>query len=169
LNSAARRWPHKNEFVINQIAPTFARMRKLAALAIVVIAQIGAAFALGEANTARPGATFATIEAETPAACERLCSDDTLCMAWSFHGNACELKAVVPRATAQDGAFSGISTRAPASLRARPEPQPLTALRDTTEPEPELAAAAPPPEDDTSMALLGGPLTAEHSRAPIGN
>lgn len=144
-------------------------MRKLAALAIVVIAQIGAAWALGEANTARPGATFATIEAETPAACERLCADDTLCMAWSFHGNACELKAVVPPATAQDGTFSGISTRAPAALRARPEPQPLTALRDTTELEPELATAAPPPEDDISMALLGGPLTAEHARTPIEN
>lgn len=144
-------------------------MRNLAALAIVLIAQVGAAWALGEANTARPGATFATIEAETAAACERLCADDTLCMAWSFHGNACELKAVVPPATPQDGAFSGISTRAPAALRARAAPQPITALRDTTELEPELFATEPTPEDDISMALLGGPLTEETARAPIGN
>lgn len=144
-------------------------MRNLAALAIVLIAQVGAAWALGEANTARPGATFATIEAETAAACERLCADDTLCMAWSFHGNACELKAVVPPATPQDGAFSGISTRAPAALRARAAPQPIAALRDTTELETELFAAEPTPEDDISMALLGGPLTEETARAPIGN
>ena len=71
-------------------------MRYLAPLLVLIIAQIGAAWALGDSNVARPGGAFATIEAETAAACERACADDTLCMAWSFHANACELKAIVP-------------------------------------------------------------------------
>jgi hypothetical protein len=144
-------------------------MRYFVLLAIVVTAQIGAAWATGDVNTARPGASYATVQAETAAACDRLCADDTLCMAWSFHGNACELKAVVPSAIAQEGAISGISTRAPASLRVRAEPHPAAALRDTTELEPDLVAAGPPPEDDISLALLGGPLTDEPARGAVRN
>jgi len=133
-------------------------MRYLASLAIIVIAQAGAAWALGDFNTARPGATFATVEAANPAACERLCADDTICMAWSFHANACELKATVPAAISQDGVVSGVSARAPASLRVRyqppapPQPAPEAAFEDTF-----VAATPAEPEDDLSLALLGGP------------
>ena len=136
-------------------------MRYLASLAVVVIAQAGAAWALGDLNTARPGATFATVEAANPAACERLCADDTICMAWSFHANACELKATIPAAIAQDGVISGISARAPASLRVRYEPPaPPTPEPETMEAFSEEAfatVAAHEPEDDLSLALLGGP------------
>lgn len=137
-------------------------MRYLASLAVILVAQAGAAWALGELNTARPGATFATVEASSAAACERLCADDTICMAWSFHANSCELKAIVPAATAQDGVISGVSQRAPASMRVRVEPAPTP----TPAPEPgpgsafehAFAAAAPPAvEDEISLALLGGP------------
>ena len=144
-------------------------MRYILPIAALLLAQVGAAWATGDANTNRPGGSFSRLEAESTAACARLCADDTLCMAWSFHGNACELKAVVPSAIAQEGAISGISTRAPASLRARAEPHPAVALRDTTEPEPDLVAAGPPPEDDISLALLGGPLTDEPARGAIRN
>jgi hypothetical protein len=140
-------------------------MRYLVSLAIIIIAQAGAAWATGDLNTARPGAAFATIEAESAAACERLCADDTLCMAWNFHANSCELKAVVPPAVAQEGVISGLSTRAPASLRTRLAPTPA--------PQPEQASAAeeqatePPPEDEVSLALLGGPDPSEGLR--LGN
>ncbi|MEZ5960195.1 MAG: PAN domain-containing protein [Hyphomonadaceae bacterium] len=130
-------------------------MRYIVSLALIAIAQMGAAWAIGEPNVARPGATYATTEAATPAACERLCTDDGLCMAWSFQANSCELKAVVPAAIPQDGVISGVSHRAPAALRARyaPVQEPATPQARI-----EFAEAAPAPvEDEISMALLGGP------------
>lgn len=138
-------------------------MRYIISFALIAIAQIGAAWAIGETNVARPGATFATLEATSAAACERLCADDGLCMAWSFHANSCELKAVVPAAIAQEGVASGISPRAPAALRARyiPPAEPAV-LRDTSAHD--FAETAPAPtEDDISMALLGGPEPEELS------
>jgi hypothetical protein len=133
-------------------------MRMLFPLALILAAQIGAAWALGDMNVARPGASFAAIAAETPGACERLCADDTLCMAWSFQENSCELKAVVPAAVAQAGAISGISERAPAAMRARLEPPPVTTPETLTESEhTELATGDYLPEDEISLTLLGGP------------
>lgn len=136
-------------------------MRYLASLAIIVIAQAGAAWALGDLNTARPGATFATVEAANPAACERLCADDTICMAWSFHANACELKATVPAAISQEGVISGVSARAPASLRVRYEPPapaaPAPEAAEFLSEETFATIAEHEPEDDLSLALLGGP------------
>jgi hypothetical protein len=141
-------------------------MRHLVSLLVVVIAQIGAAWAIGETNVARPGGTFATLEAETPAVCERLCADDTLCMAWSFNANACELKAIVPAALAQNGVISGLSARAPASTRARLEAAPPESF---AEGETHPLAAEPRAEDDISIALLGGPDTEEELRTRLGN
>lgn len=133
-------------------------MRYLASLAIILIAQAGAAWALGDLNTSRPGATFATVEAQSAAACERLCANDTICMAWSFHANSCELKAVVPAAIAQEGVISGVSQRAPPSLRTRYEPPPPPPIEpDASIEDTFVAAAATEPEDDISLALLGGP------------
>lgn len=136
-------------------------MRYLVSFALIAIAQIGAAWAVGESNVARPGATFATLEATSAAACERLCTDDGLCMAWSFHANSCELKAVVPAAIAQDGVVSGVSQRAPAAMRARytPPAEPVE-LRETSADD---FAAPAPAEDDISTALLGGPEPEELS------
>jgi hypothetical protein len=150
-------------------------MRTLSILAVLAAAQIGAAWAIGDMNVARPGGAFATIEAESAGSCERLCVEDTLCMAWSFENNLCELKAVVPMAVTQDGVISGISARAPASLHAQP------LLRETTavEPFPDANAVAVTEEeaqpfaalaeDDLSEQLLGGLEDDEGLRARLGN
>lgn len=144
-------------------------MRYLAPLAVLILAQIGAAWAVGDNNVARPGGSFSTVQADTPAACERLCADDTLCMAWSFHANSCELKAIVPTAVSQEGVISGLSSRAPASMRARLElPQPAPAPAIVAD-DAEAITAEAPPEDETSLALLGGPEPEEGLRTRLGN
>ncbi len=148
-------------------------MRYLAPLALLMVTQIGAAWALGDRNVARPGGSYAVVEAETPEACERLCADDTLCMAWSFRANACEFKAIVPAAIAQDGVMSGVSARAPASMRARFEAAPPAAPpavagveeQETIDP----SITAHRTEDEISLALLGGPDTQQDLRVRLGN
>ncbi len=147
-------------------------MRYLIPLAVLIVAQVGAAWALGDYNVARPGGSYASAEAETPAACERLCADDTLCMAWSFGANVCEFKAIVPVAIAQEGVISGVSARAPASMRQRFEPAPPAAVPSVNAEESaslEAQATAPRPEDEISLALLGGPDSEEGLRVRLGN
>lgn len=146
-------------------------MRYLVTFAVVALAQAGAAWAIGDFNVARPGGAYATVEAETPAACERICADDTICMAWSFQANACELKAIVPAAHAQNGAISGVSARAPTSLRVQFEaPATATSATVVTEiHEEDAPASAPMPEDEISMALLGGPEGVDGLRPSLGN
>ena len=144
-------------------------MRYLIPLAVLLLAQIGAAWAIGETNVARPGASFTTVETETAAACERLCADDTICMAWSFRGSTCELKATVPAAVQETGAISGLSARAPASMRTRiamPAPAPSVAPIIADEGQ---AAPISAPEDEVTMALLGGPEGDEGLRSRLGN
>jgi NADPH:quinone reductase-like Zn-dependent oxidoreductase len=148
-------------------------MRALFPLAVLLIAQAGAAWAVGEANTARPGATYSTTAADDAAACEQLCADDTICMAWSFRENSCDLKATVPSSVAQGGATSGVSTRARAFLRARYEAPAAAASTPATAAEAVLEADGPAPianpeEDDVSLALLGGPEP-EDLRNRLGN
>jgi hypothetical protein len=150
-------------------------MRTLSILAVLAAVQIGSAWAIGEMNVARPGGAFATIDAESAGSCERLCVEDTLCMAWSFQDNLCELKAVVPTPIARDGIISGVSPRAPASMRTQP------ALRDTTAGGsfPDTAAApvvgtearpiAAMAEYDVSDQLLGGRDGDEERSARLGN
>lgn len=147
-------------------------MRYLAPLAILILTQIGAAWAVGDANVARLGGSFATIEAASAAACERACADDTLCMAWSFHANSCELKAIVPAATPLEGVISGVSARAPASMRVRFEPpappaEPVIAVREDAAPA--TFAARATHSEDASLALLGGPAPAGELRGGLGN
>ncbi|MEZ5957910.1 MAG: PAN domain-containing protein [Hyphomonadaceae bacterium] len=132
-------------------------MRYLVPLAVILFAQTGATWALSDLNTARPGATFATIETATAAACERACADDTICMAWSFQANSCELKATVPAAITQNGVTSGVSQRAPASMRARFDPPPAPAPGLETTVAEAAATARIEDEDEISLALLGGP------------
>jgi hypothetical protein len=150
-------------------------MRTLSILAVLAAVQIGSAWAIGEMNVARPGGAFATIEAQSAGSCERLCVEDTLCMAWSFQGNLCELKAVVPAPIARDGIISGISPRAPNSMRTQP------ALRNTTADGflPDAAATAvvgaearpiaAMAEYDVSDQLLGGLDGDEKRGARLGN
>ncbi len=140
-------------------------MRYLIPLAIFLLAQISAAWAIGETNVARPGGSFRTIQTETAAACERLCADDTICMAWSFRGSTCELKATVPAPIQETGAISGLSARAPASMRTRiAVPAPIVAPVIADE-----AQAASAPENEVTMALLGGPEDEEGLRSRLGN
>lgn len=148
-------------------------MRTLFILAALAAVQLGAAWAIGDVNVARPGGAFATLEAESPGSCERLCVEDTLCMAWSFNNNLCELKAVVPASITQNGVISGISARAPASLRAQPalrETMPVAAAPDIFA-EAIVAAEAPSAsaEEDISDQLLGGLEGDEDLRARLGN
>jgi hypothetical protein len=144
-------------------------MRYAVPFAVLALAQIGAAWAIGDSNVARPGGAFSTVDVANAAACERLCADDTLCMAWSFRGNSCELKAIVPRAVTENGAASGLSTRAPASMRAQPE-APVPAVLPSVTAEAEADAVSEPLTDDSvAMALLGGPEDGEQLRSRLGN
>lgn len=129
-------------------------MRCLLALILVALTQIGSALALGDIDTARPGSVFYRLETENAAACDRACADDGLCMAWDFHDGQCELKAVVPAPQAAPGVISGVSARAPASLRL------LTVTPNTshnTGSETNVVVATLAPGPDISDQLLGGP------------
>ena len=139
-------------------------MRFTFPLAVLLIAQAGAAWAVAESNMARPGATYSTLEAHDPAACERACAEDTICMAWSYRESACELKATVPGAVIQSGASSGVSARARISIRVR-VPAPATATIPETPP----PTAADAGDDDLSLALLGGPEPDRGLRHRLGN
>jgi hypothetical protein len=149
-------------------------MRSLLSIAGLLITQAGAAWAIGEANMARPGGTYSSTEADDPAACAQICADDTICMAWSFRENTCELKATVPAEVAQSGATSGVSARAPGYLRVRYEAPAVAAPAPSATANPVLEAELPPTapsleEDDISLALLGGPEPEEGLRNRLGN
>jgi hypothetical protein len=147
-------------------------MRILFPLALLAAAQIGAAWAIGEPNTARVGGVLATAATETAEGCERLCRDDTLCMAWTFEAGLCRTSANVPSVVTRAGAVSGLSARAPRTMQApvvslsAPPPAPIV----DDEPFAENAAPAPPTptEDLISAELLGGPEE-EDLRTRLGN
>jgi hypothetical protein len=67
----------------------------------------------------------------------------------------------------QDGVTSGVSTRAPVSMRVRFEPPPPAAPAIIEAHE--EAAATLRPEDDISLALLGGPETDHDLRLSLRN
>lgn len=140
-------------------------MRYILPLAVLLLAQAGAAWATGDLNTARPGGSFSRLEAESAAACERLCADDTLCMAWSFRDNACELKAIVPAAVTETGVISGVSMRAPTSMRMAATPADVTpAVRIEAE-----APRASETNTTVDVALLGGLEPTGELRSRLGN
>lgn len=146
-------------------------MRSIFPLAVLLIAQVGAAWATSEPNMARPGATYTSIEATDAGACERACAEDTICMAWSYRESACELKATVPPAIIQTGSASGVSARAPNSLRFRSAPpddaaSPPALAEIETEGDGSTPMGA---DDDLSMALLGGPEPERELRHRLGN
>jgi hypothetical protein len=132
-------------------------MRLLIVVAIAA-AQLGAAWAQSERDIARPGGAYSVLAAQTAEACARLCADDGLCMAWSFAAQSCELKAIVPAPVAATGVISGVSTRAPASLRAWTEPPPPSAAEpDASDILAHAGFVSAAAEDDVSALLLGGP------------
>lgn len=111
--------------------------------------------AIGDANTARPGGVYVSLAAEDAAACSHLCAQDDICMAWTYRekpAQACELKAVVTPAVAEEGAFSGLSGRAPDFTRR------LAEATAPTPPQPPPAAMTPvSTRHGASEGLLGGP------------
>lgn len=116
---------------------------------------------VGQSDTARPGGVYTNLSVPNAAACAQLCSEDGICLAWTFRAarnGACELKAVAPNAVSEIGAVSGLSSRAPEFTRrlaasAPPESaSPQTAAADEASTEPLSLINTP-----QSEALLGGP------------
>lgn len=137
-------------------------MRIALVLFTMIALQAAAAWGAGDTGVARPGASYASTPMEAPAACERACRDDGLCMAWSHAEGVCELKAVVPAPLARAGASSGLSQRAPGSVR-----QQFAASVPAALPQP----LAPPVTVTASLedALLGGPEASQELRPALGN
>jgi hypothetical protein len=110
-----------------------------------------------EVGFARPGGTYLTPPAATAEACARACSEDALCMAFTFYAYEsaprCELKAVIPRPRTDPTATAGLSHRAPAFARLvagdPPLPNPALPLTPPVMPGPAVQVAgdaAPPVE-----------------------
>lgn len=111
--------------------------------------------AIGDANTTRPGGVYVSLAATDAAACSHLCAQDDICMAWTYRetpAHACELKAVVTPAVAEEGASSDLSARAPDFARR------LAEATAPTPPEAPPAAITPiSTRHDPAEGLLGGP------------
>ncbi|HVY85049.1 MAG TPA: PAN domain-containing protein [Caulobacterales bacterium] len=122
---------------------------------------------VGQPDTALPGGVYTTLTTADDAACAQACSQDRMCMAWTYRRDACELKAVVPEAVAEAGAISGVSRDAPDFARQRvaaaaaPEKPGVVTLAARTTP-PAVADQAGP--DD----LLGGPTSDGDLRPRLG-
>lgn len=141
---------------------------------------------MSEPGMARPGGTYATVSVDDAQACAHACSEDSLCMAWTYRSSgACELKAVVTRAVPTPEAVSGLSRRAPGFARGEtrdavaemmapaeelvaeqeqaPVDEPAVDVGSEEPPGRPLAATAPPspqlrgPETDVAADLAGGP------------
>jgi hypothetical protein len=121
----------------------------VAALAIVAVEASAQTPLIGQTNIARPGGVYTTLSVGEPAACAQLCSEDGICMAWTFRAardGACELKAIAASPVVEIGAISGLSSRAPDFARRLAAPaQSADAEIDATEPQ-------------ASDGLLGGPV-----------
>lgn len=103
----------------------------------------------GDADVARPGGVYNLLTAANADACAFACSEDGLCMAWTFQpGGSCELKAVAPAPVRAVGARSGLSNRTPPNLRQAD----ANALRALTP----IAAAAPQAAANPQLAALSG-------------
>jgi hypothetical protein len=118
-----------------------------------ITATAGAQTALvAERDVARPGGVYETVRTADTIACARLCTEDSICMAWTHQpSGACELKAVVPHPVTETGAMSGLSPRAPDFAR-------RLSMAELAPP-PTLAPQAAPhrrARDDGDSQLLGG-------------
>jgi hypothetical protein len=118
-----------------------------AVLAIFAVEASAQTSLIGQYNIARPGGVYTTLSVGEPAACAQLCSEDAICMAWTFRAareGDCELKAVASSPVVEIGAISGLSSRAPDFTRRLAAP---TIQQD-----------AAPIETAANGELLGGPL-----------
>lgn len=148
-------------------------MRALLALPLALGLALAATFAAPvsatEPNAPRSPGAYVTNQSANAEACARACAEDGLCMAWTYsNAGACGLMAVAPTAT-DTGSIFGVSARAPAFVR-RQAPAPIVVpppIEQTATSAPAPARAGPPAEDETSLALLGGP-EAEALRPRLG-
>lgn len=112
-----------------------------------------------EVGFARPGGTYLTPPASSAEACAQACSQDTLCMAFTFYtyesAPRCELKAVIPRPRPDPAAIAGLSHRAPAFARL------VSGERQPEAPAPPPLPLIPP--EATAVAAIG---TAVPNAAP---
>jgi hypothetical protein len=125
-------------------------MRLPAAVLAAFVVGASAAHAF-EPNQSRPGGGFLQTPAATTQACARACENDALCMAWTHQpqqAQSCELKAVIPPARYQEGATSGLSSRAPRLMRLIPPAQPPAPPADLTKPATVSEAASPSPDGE---------------------
>jgi hypothetical protein len=126
--------------------------------AMDVMAAAAAALAAAPCGASAAEGVYYSSTAHDAAACARMCDDDGLCVAWSFHdGGACELRATAP--SEPGGAAHGWSRRAPEALRlaSAPEHPAGAAPSGAASPLPEMRAPqAARVEDAVSQLLLGG-------------
>lgn len=142
-------------------------MRKLLVIAAALAASAAGASAF-EFGYARPGGVYATLSNFDAQRCAQACADDGICLAWTLTASAnCELKAVAPAATPQQGAISGLSSRAPAFARlvAAPAPQAPPLRAAFAPPAPVQTPARVLEEQPDETGLLGGPLEVSDLRA----
>ncbi|HWA00148.1 MAG TPA: PAN domain-containing protein [Caulobacterales bacterium] len=118
---------------------------------------------VGQVDVAFQGGGYASLHGESAAACAQLCAQDNICMAWTFRAaqqGACELKAVIPHATPETGAVSGLSSRAPDFARQLAEAAPAKApVAAVTRGAADVVAAnaSDPAAGAGPQELLGGP------------
>jgi hypothetical protein len=116
----------------------------------------------GDANTARPGGVYVSLTTDDAASCSALCARDGICMAWTYRetpAHACELKAVVTPATTEEGAYSGLSARAPEFAQHMAEAIAPPAMRTTAPAASSIRASTTSAASRASAGegLLGGP------------
>ena len=110
------------------------------------------AMAFAALTDARASGAYASAAAADAAACARRCSDDGLCVAWSYLSTgACELRANAPATPI--GVAQGFSSRVPASLRQIAVVEPPASVANVNEDEHPSADLA---DDETTQQLLGG-------------
>lgn len=157
-------------------------MRLLLAPAAIVAVSAAQAVAqaplIGQQDIAYPGGVYISLAVEDAAACARQCTQDEICMAWTYRAeaeNSCELKAVVAAPVPETGARSGLSARAPdfarrlANVAPAEETQSVsaailgqTAPAPAAEPQP-MVLAMPAPQSLPDSQLDQIPASAETS------
>jgi hypothetical protein len=137
-------------------------MRALLPATVLLTALAGASLQARASDEAAPArGAFATQEAADVSACQHLCAEDALCMAWTFRETGvCELRAVVPPDAPGPGSISGVSARAPATMR-----RPMAVTQPPAQPKTQPAPAALA-RNDAADALLGGPQATDLSLRP---
>lgn len=117
---------------------------------VLLLPAVTLAMAVAAFTDARASGAYASAAAADAAACARRCTDDGLCVAWSYLSTgACELRANAPATPI--GVAQGFSARAPASLREIAVAEPADGANVNEDEQPSVDQA-----DDSALQLLGG-------------